>query len=450
MGGTETQRSMWQRFWQLDPVTKTTGVGLGLISLGVLGWLGWSLWRQGQPTKLVIAAGPHKGGSYMLAKAIEKVVEAEDPKIQIDVQETKGTDENIARIEQRQADLATAQADASPGANARSVAVLYSDVFQLLVQGDTEIKSFLDLKGKRIGLRSKGGQYDSFIKVANHFGLSHKDFEFVGENDEIVDSAFQTRIVDAVFLVRALGNQRVVNLTQNFNARLVPIEQAEAMRVNNPAFEVSQIPQGVYKGSNPAVPSTDLPTVSIQRLFLAQKNTNPEVVKKITTIINERRRELKEAIPPEHGSVAALVSNIRRPELGNGSAVPLHSGALSYYDRNEPSIIQKNADLIALGLTIGALIWSWIQELKNWAGRNQKDLAYTYIERVIETTNACKEGKTSLSNALIQLDQTFSAVSAELVAGNITQESFQTFNDIYRTMRSMLISHSEVNHGAMR
>jgi uncharacterized protein len=159
---------------------------------------------------------------------------------------------------------------------------------------------------------------------------------------------------------------------------------------------------------------------------------------------------LKEAIPTEHGSVAALVSNIRRPELGNGSAVPLHSGALGYYDRNEPSIIQKNADLIALGLTIGALIWSWIQELKSWAGRNQKDLAYAYIERVIETANACKEGKTSLNDALTQFDHTFSTVSAELVAGNITQESFQTFNDIYRTMRSMLISQGEVNHGVIR
>ena len=148
-----------------------------------------------------MAAGSSTGESYILAKTIEAVIEAKVPRVSIDVQETNGTADNLKQIEANKVDLATAQADVPAGGIARTVAILYSDSFQVVVQGKSTLRRFTDLKGKRIGLAPKGGQYASFLQVAQHFGLAEKDFTFIGDSDQNSDLAFQQGQVDAIFRV---------------------------------------------------------------------------------------------------------------------------------------------------------------------------------------------------------------------------------------------------------
>ena len=67
------------------------------------------------------------------------------------------------------------------------------------------------------------------------------------------------------------------------------------MRVKHPAFEPTKLPKGA--GNEPTVPADDLPTVSVQRLLLANANLDPAIALQITQAINENRRELRVAIP---------------------------------------------------------------------------------------------------------------------------------------------------------
>ncbi len=425
----------WQNFQNLDPITKGVTIGLVIVSLGGLVWFATDFWGRTRTHRFILAAGNPTGESYILAKAIEKVVETQIPSVEIDVQESKGTAENLDRLEQGKADLVTAQADVPAGNRARTVAVLYPDSFQLVVQGKSPIQKFTDLKGKRIGLPSKGGQYESFLLVAQHFGLTPQDFSFVGETDQAADTAFQQNQADAIFRVRAIGNASVANLIKNQGGRLIPIDQADAMRVHYPAFEPTQLPKGAYKGSEPTVPADQLATIAVQRLLLAHDRVNPEILRQITQVINENRRELKAAIPDNLGNTAPLVANIRRPELTGGTGIPLHPGALAYYDRDKPSFIQENADYLALILTVGLLGGSWLWELKRWLDRRRKDIADNYIEQAIGLMNA----PISPQAALKELDRLFEQVGAELVREGISQESFRTFNEAYKTVREVIV-----------
>jgi uncharacterized protein len=425
----------WQNYQNLDSITKGVTIGLATLSLGGLVWFAIDLWGRHRTHHLVLAAGNPTGESYILAKAIEKVVEAQMPQVAIDVQESKGSSENLDRLAQGKADLVTAQADVPAGNKARTVAILYPDSFQLVVQGKSPIQKFTDLKGKRIGLPSKGGQYDSFILVAQHFGLTPQDFVFISENDQAADGAFQQGQVDAIFRVRAIGNLGIATLIKDHGGRLLPIEQADAMRVQYPAFEPTKLPKGAYKGSNPVVPADELTTVSVQRLLLAHERVNPEILRQITQVINENRRELKAAIPENFGNTAPLVANIRRPELTGGTGIPMHPGALAYYDRDEPSFIQKNADYLALILTVALLGGSWLWELKRWVDRRRKDIADNYIEQAIVLMNA----PIAPQAVLKELDRLFEQVAAELVREGISQESFRTFNEAYKTVREVIV-----------
>jgi uncharacterized protein len=432
------KKSISESFRDLDGPTKAILLILLLISLGMIGWVVNLALQRHRVHRFILAAGSRTGESYVLAKAIEQVVEAQIPQVEIEVQETRGTTESLEQLEQRQADLAMMQADATIGPNTRSLAVMFEDKFQLVVQEDAEIKSFVDLKGKRIGLPTKGGQYDSFMSVANHYGLRHKDFTFVGENEFIVDYDFQTKKVDAVFFVRALGNRRVSMLISVFGGRLVPIEQADAMKVNEPAFSAAKIPQGAYRGSSPSVPERDLPTVALKRLLVAHQAVDVDLISQITKVINEQRRDLQNAVPPEFGNAAPLVANIQPPELNNGAAVPLHEGADRYYNRDQPSLIQKNVDLIALSVTLGALFWSWIWEFRNWVARHRKNMADDYIEKLLQTLQACQSGQSSPQECLAQIDRAFEEIAMFFVKEEISQESFTNFMSAYQIVREAL------------
>lgn len=156
--------SLWQAIRYLDPITRSVTVGLLAISLGVVGWFGADWWSRNRTYRLVLAAGSSTGESYILAKAIEAVIKAKVPRVSIDVRETNGTADNLKQIEANKVDLATAQADVPAGGIARTIAILYSDSFQVVVQGKSTLRKFTDLKGKRIGLAQKGGQYASFFR----------------------------------------------------------------------------------------------------------------------------------------------------------------------------------------------------------------------------------------------------------------------------------------------
>ena len=438
MTRTTPKLGLWQSIRDLDPVARSVTVGLLTISLGVVGWFGADLWGRNRTYRLVLAAGNSTGESYILAKAIEAVIEAKVPRVNIEVQETNGTADNLQQIEANKVDLATAQADVPAGGIARTIAILYSDSFQVVVQGKSTIQKFTDLKGKRIGLAPKGGQYASFLQVAQHFGLAEKDFTFIGDGDRNSDLAFQQGQVDAIFRVRAIGNFQIATLIRNNGGRLIPIEQAEAMRVKHPAFEPTKLPKGSYQGNEPTVPADDLPTVSVQRLLLANANLNPDILLQITQAINENRRELQAAIPPSVSNAAPLVSAIRRPETTGGTGIPIHPGALSYYDRDEPSFIQKNAEYLGLILTLTLLGGSWLWELTRWMDRRKKDLADNYIEQVVDVMNACQIATLQPREALIKIDHIFEQVADELIQDGISQESFRTFIEAYKTVREVI------------
>lgn len=162
----------------------------------------WGRSVESQPNLSVsLGSGEFNGRKLYFSQGDRSGHRSQSPRVSIDVQETNGTADNLKQIEANKADLATAQADVPAGGIARTVAILYSDSFQVVVQGKSTLRKFTDLKGKRIGLTPKGGQYASFLQVAQHFGLAEKDFTFIGDSDQNSDLAFQQGQVDAIFRV---------------------------------------------------------------------------------------------------------------------------------------------------------------------------------------------------------------------------------------------------------
>ena len=379
------------------------------------------------------AVGSSGGESYILGRAIKQVVEDYYPNIRLDLLETVGSVDNINRLEAEEADLITVQSDITPGPKAQTVATLYRDLFQLVVQDQTDIEQFIDLKGQRIGVQRESGQFLSFLEVARHFNMTVEDFDFVGVDDDEAAVAFEANQVDAIFRVRAPGNLIIQDLVQYHRGRLLPIEQAAAMKIKHPAFKAATIPKGTYRGSNPVVPPADIPTVGVYKMLYASKRANKQVIQAIAIILKDHHQEISRAISRDTVEVKPLVANIGRPSSSFG--IPIHPGAVAAYKQQpKSSFLTKNFDFLALLLSIVVPIASWIWELRSRAEKRGKSLCEGYIDDVIKVMDDEDESsQQTLEDRQKMLYQIFDRAAKRLVDEDISQEAFRTFNEAYKT-----------------
>ncbi len=423
-----------------------------LCLIAALFSIAWVVFSGNQVRELTLAAGDPEGESYILSQAIAHVITANNPKLHVTVIATSGSDENLKLLESHKVDLATAQADVPAGASARAIAVLYRDLFQLVVRQDAGVHQFTDLANRPILLQPNSGEYYSFMELATHYGFNLSSFQLNFVSNQQADELFRQRKADALFRVRTLNNEYITQVVQQAQGQLLPLEQAEALRVHHPTLEPAVIPKGVYQG-NPAIPLTNLPTIAVPRLFLTSTRLDNATVREITQILGEHRREIANAIPDKHAEIRPLVTNFKRPSPTAGTGIPQHPGAIAYYERDRPTLFSsvtsfliKNAGLfIAIStLPAGSLIglWEWWQRLKQRADE-RKILADQYVQAAIQNMDI----ETNLHPQLLQkqlrekqnaLEQVFNQAADDLVRENISQESFRTFNEAYKTTREVL------------
>jgi len=304
------------------------------------------LWytQEHQKYRLSVAAGQGSGQAYQLIKAVQAVAQRHHPEIRIEVFETRGSLQNARLLERGAVHLATTQADLVTGLRAQLVAELYSDAFQLVIRRDSDISGIGDLAGKRIALPpEKSGDYRAFWFLASHYGLTADDIDAFPGTEATTDWLLINGDVDALFRVRAPGDASLGKLISRTNAQVIAIPQAAALKLRQPSLEVGSIPKGSYRGL-PSVPDRDLTTVLTKRLLLARDDVPAEAIARLTAILFERRRELVGQMP--------LAGSISIPDRSTGTVLPLHEGAQSFYDRDQPSFLQENAEPITLMVSI--------------------------------------------------------------------------------------------------
>ncbi len=393
-----------------------------LLSFGlIVGLTGYVIIERNYVHRLTIAAGAKEGESYLFSQAMAQVIAKYNPKIKIQVLETKGSEENIKLLEDNKVQLATAQADIPALPSARIVSNLFPDMYQLIVRNNSGIKDVSDLKGKRIGLPPEGsGQYKSFLFLAEHYRLKKNDFFAFAVSEQQTDAAFRNNQVDAVFRVRPPGNKSILELVQNRGGQLVAIDQAAAMKLKQSTLDAGFIPKGAYQGA-PPIPATNQPTVAVQRILLANKNVNPTIIREITTTLYERRQDLATLMPE--------ASYMTPPNVLAGTVLPIHPGAEDYYNREKPSFLQENADWLGLILSMGLLVGSWAWQLKSRLEKGRKNQGDTYNQEIIllmKEIERCKNFQ-NIEQIRQKLFEKFEKVVNALDHDRITPESFQSF-----------------------
>lgn len=401
---------------------------VAVLSFVLIGAFGWKLHQDKERVyQLTLATGTKTGNYHPFGQALAEVVLQQNPHIRIQVIETQGADENMRKLEANEAQLAIVQNDTAAVPSARVIASLFKEVFHLIVSEQSGIHSVSDLKGKHIALMAKGsGSYSSFWFTSEHYGLKETDFISTPTSWTEASKLFSNGEVDAIFRVLPPGSHLVRNLLQNTQGKLVPIDQGSAMKIKLPYLEADQIPKGTYK-ADPPVPDADLATVGVQATLLAREDVDPELVREITRILFEYRRNLVAA-----NSLAAMIS---QPGGSGGLALPLHEGAQAYYDREKPDFWVANSDFLALSLSIVTLFVSWLWQLRSRFVQTQKNQADQFNLAILSLIQKIRQAKTLDEIDLLQeeLFEIFNQVIVDLDEDRIDSDSFHSFTFTWET-----------------
>ena len=403
---------------------------LTMFVLFVVGAVAYVYLDTSREEHLIIAAGARSSEGFQLVEAIAEVVSQHHPNLDIEVIETGGSLDNSRLIDEGLADMATMQADGGSTVSGRLIASLYPDAYHLIVRRESEIEDVSDLRGKTIALPSRGSaQHTSFWFLASHYGLTESSMTSLPMSNRAAEWALITGAVDAVFRVRAPGDNTVRHLIERADIALVPIEQVPALHLKKPAIRPGTIPKGSYRG-NPPLPQQDLETASVQRWLVASTAVPAKVVYQITSVLFERRRELSELNP--------LASLMTAPKVRAGTHLPLHRGAEKYFDREKPSVWSEQANFLRTLVSLIAIFGSMIFAFRNWFQGAQKNRADAYNKDLLALYESAREHEHPGEHYQQELGNILSVVIDDLDNDRISRVGFDEFSFTWQAVSQLL------------
>lgn len=411
-------------------------IALFVLSITSIG--GW-LWvnRQQEPHTLTIGAGPLGSDAYNLLSEIRQVVLRHSDELRLNIKSTRDGSQNIALLNKGDIDVAVVRSDTPVVADVRGIAELYPDVFQIIVRDDTPAYSVTDLTNIQISIPEYGSDgFRSFWVIGDHYDLPIDQMRWKAEPFNVSAQKLLNGDIDALFTVRSLRDMPLIRLFEDaqlkrLKLRYVPIAQAEAIALKRPFLTTASIPRGAFTGATP-VPGHDTPTSAVKRILVSRADVEPEAVRELTRIMFENRLDLTIRF--------ALASAISAPDETKGLSVPLHEGAQAYYNRDQPSFVQENAEPLALGVTVLTLLLSGMFALRSRFVSRQKNKADVYNYQLLDIQKqamlADEAGELDLLK--VDLNNVLQTVVIALDTDEVTDEGFQSFSLLWDAVRETI------------
>ncbi len=355
------------------------------------------------------------------------------------VMASNGANENAARLAAGEADVGLIQADTALGPEASIIARTFPEAFHLVVRDDAGIESVNDLRGKRVGVPGLGsGSFGLFKLLLRHYEISPEALTLVEGGLSDHAARIENGDIDAFFMVIALGNPAIERVVEETDTLLLPIEQAEAMALFDPAFEAGTVPVGTYSGERP-VPAAPIPVVTVSSLVAVRNDLPPQTVEGLTRALFENRQAMVRLLP-QAAFIAAPTEEQRR-------TFSVHPGADQYYNQDNPHFIVEYAEPLALGVTAFALLMSAAWQGRVWLSGARKNRADHYNLEIIALTARVEEASTDEEFAAIrrELFSIFERAIVDLDNDRIEEKSLLSFSFAWQAAATTL-NHRQLLH----
>lgn len=283
----------------------------------------------GKVQRISIIGGSSSGSWYLVAGGMAKVINKYVPGVEATA-EPGGGAENIIRVASKEVMFGMVMSDnlyyANKGtrefkeAYPQVVAVYggHDNPMKLMVRADSGINSVADLKGKKIGMGYPGSS-QAVTAVADMETLGFKvdkDYKALWLTPGEISEALQDKTIDAGFIYIADPSGAMVDLCTKIPIKFLTYDVDKIVQAH-PYWYKTKVKAGLYKGLD-----SDYYVQGANVVLVTHKDTDPELVYKVTKALIEHSDEVAEAHPA--GKEWNLQGATR------GIATPFHPGAEKY------------------------------------------------------------------------------------------------------------------------
>jgi uncharacterized protein len=314
------------------------GVVLGLVAGGAL--LATGVMPARADTFITIGTGGVTGVYYPTGGAICRLVNKDRKAhgIRCSVESTGGSVYNINTIREGELDMGIVQSDVQykalkgegeefqsqgPFTDLRSLFSVHAEPFTVVARDDSGIKTFDDLKGKRVNVGNPGsGQRSTMEVVMERKGWTMSDFALASELKSAEQAqALADNKIDAIVFTVGHPSGSIQEATTTTDAHLVPVNgpEIDALVKEFPYYSKAVIPGGMYRGS-----PDDVETFGVRATFVTSANAPEDVVYQVVKAVFENFDDFKKLHP--------AFENLKKEEMVTEAlSAPLHPGAEKYY-----------------------------------------------------------------------------------------------------------------------
>lgn len=293
---------------------------------------------------VVFSTGGTTGVYYIFAGEIASLWMSNIENLNVTVESSGGSKDNVRALFQKEADIAWVQNDVMSYAfngddffdntvvdNFSAIGAIYPEMVQLVVAKESGITCVKDLVGKNVSVGPAGsGHYFNALQILEMNGMSISDVKPQYLSNSEVIEAFQNGQIDAFFLTAAYPHATVIDAAMKREIDVIGFTAEEIANLQSKySFYVSTtIPVGTYQGvdEEKLVPA-------ISAVLVARNDVSEDVVYNLTKTLFENSNELtnaKKAYIDVNSAVEGIPVSVADAAKG-ASIGSIHPGALKYY-----------------------------------------------------------------------------------------------------------------------
>ncbi|MEN9764743.1 MAG: hypothetical protein RL397_698 [Pseudomonadota bacterium] len=290
-------------------------------------------------TFITIGTGGVTGVYYPAGGAICRLVnkDRKDHGLRCSVESTGGSVYNVNAIRAGDLEFGVTQSDwqfhglkgtkvfekQGPMPELRSVFSLHPEPFTLLARKESNIRSFEDLKGKRVNVGNPGsGTVASMDELLATMDRSRSFFGLSAElKPDEHGAALCDNKIDAFFYGVGHPSANIQDPTTACGAQLANITGAAVDKLvkANPYYAYAEIPGGLY-ANNP----NPVKTYGVKATLVTSAKVPDQTVYAVVKAVFENFEEFKKLHP--------ALANLRPQDMvTDGNSAPLHPGAARYF-----------------------------------------------------------------------------------------------------------------------
>lgn len=281
-----------------------------------------------------VLTGGTSGIYYPLGVALSQMYAKAIPDSKTAVQATKASVENLNLLQAGRGEAAISLGDSFSDAykgdadagfkvpldKLRTISALYPNYIHFVASADSGIKSFADIKGKRISVGApKSGTALNSKKILEAAGINYKDFskvEYLSYAESV--ELMKNRQLDVTLLSSGAGVAALRDLATSQKVVFLTIPEEIVTKIGDPAYQVGIIPANTYEGQ-----TSDVKTVSVQNFLVTHSGVSEQTVYTMTKTMFENLDQMVAA--------HAAAKGISLANAAKNPPAPLHPGAAKYY-----------------------------------------------------------------------------------------------------------------------